>query len=88
MYEHVRNKRSDVAWWQRFWTPLWSIVFDGCKLDQDTDVWMKDLQVHLESKGDGAMKGVSVWRELEMWGVEGDEEDSMLWYSVGRFVKV
>ncbi|KAF5326648.1 hypothetical protein D9619_004741 [Psilocybe cf. subviscida] len=85
MYEHVRNKRQDVAWWQHFWTPLWSVVFDGCKLDRDTDVWVKDLQKQVAI--DGTMKRASVWRDIEMWGVEGDEEDSMLWHSVGRFVK-
>ncbi|KAG1727873.1 hypothetical protein EDB19DRAFT_173248 [Suillus lakei] len=24
-YEHVLSERTDVVWWQRFWTPLWGI---------------------------------------------------------------
>ena len=90
MYEHVLNHQADVAWWQRFWTPLWSVVFDGCRLDRDTDVWARELKMHAETDGDDhnvAPKGLSAWREFEMWDVEENEEDSMLWHTVGRFVK-
>lgn len=85
MYEHVLNKRKDVAWWQRFWTPLWSVVFDGCRLDRDTDVWSRDLKMQAEVNG--TTTRVSAWRDFDMWHVEENEEDSLLWHTVGRFVK-
>ncbi|KAJ3332322.1 hypothetical protein HDU76_000602 [Blyttiomyces sp. JEL0837] len=31
--EHIRSKYKQVVFWQRFWNPIWSFWFDGCKLD-------------------------------------------------------
>lgn len=39
-YEHVLSPRQDIAWWQRFWTPIWTVAFDGCKLDRPTHLWI------------------------------------------------
>jgi len=73
-YEHVLSDRKDVAWWQRFWTPLWGIVFDGCRLDLPTHQWIEDVGGWVENEG-----GV--------WGKEGESEESLFWHRVGRFVK-
>ncbi|KAI0667412.1 hypothetical protein C8Q78DRAFT_1071854 [Trametes maxima] len=72
MYEHVLSDRADVAWWQRFWTPLWSGAFDGCRLDRPTHVWLEKMDV---------------WAEQRVWGKEGEEEEHLFWHRVGRFVK-
>ncbi|KAI5885471.1 uncharacterized protein SCHCODRAFT_02603371 [Schizophyllum commune H4-8] len=41
-YEHVLSHRADVAWWQRFWAPVWRVPFDGCRLDQPTHLWIAE----------------------------------------------
>ncbi|KAI0942370.1 hypothetical protein AcW1_003014 [Taiwanofungus camphoratus] len=71
-YEHVLSSRDDVAWWQRFWTPLWKRAFDGCCLDRQTDVWLRNL---------------GAWSTEEVWGKEGESEESLFWHRVGQFVK-
>ncbi|KAH6899514.1 S-adenosyl-L-methionine-dependent methyltransferase [Coprinopsis sp. MPI-PUGE-AT-0042] len=43
-YEHVLSHREDVAWWQKFWTPLWSRAFDGCCLDRASHLIIQDLK--------------------------------------------
>ncbi|KAF8968517.1 hypothetical protein BDZ97DRAFT_354666 [Flammula alnicola] len=82
MYEHVLSPREDVAWWQRFWAPLWSLGFDGCRIDRCTDVWVKELKVD----GEGGQKQ-SAWRESRTWVVEGQEEENFFFWVVGRFDK-
>jgi len=77
-YEHVLSHRSDVAWWQRFWTPIWTLAFDGCKLDRPTHLWLQQ-----QSTDDGR----SVWGETELWGKEGEDEEDLFWHQVGKFVK-
>jgi hypothetical protein len=80
LYEHVLSKREDVAWWQRFWAPVWAIAFDGCRMDRPSDVWVSELAV------DGNGRG-SAWRESRVWGKEGEDEENLFLHSVGRFVK-
>ncbi|KAJ7504527.1 hypothetical protein B0H11DRAFT_1710183 [Mycena galericulata] len=82
-YEHVLSPRADVAWWQRFWTPMWRIAFDGCCLDRraiflPTYVWIEEL----EDTGGGSM-----WSEREVWGKDGEPEEHLFWHKIGRFVK-
>lgn len=72
MYEHVLSPRSDVAWWQRFWTPLWRVVFDGCCLDRPTHLWIQNMDA---------------WESKQLWGKEGEDEENLWWHQVGRFVK-
>ncbi|RPD56829.1 hypothetical protein L227DRAFT_578495 [Lentinus tigrinus ALCF2SS1-6] len=71
-YEHVLSHRDDVAWWQRFWTPIWKTAFDGCRLDRPTDVWVQKMDT---------------WKEASVWNKEGEEEEHLFWHRVGRFVK-
>ena len=80
VYEHVLSEREDVAWWQRFWAPVWAVVFDGCRMDRPSDVWMKELAV------DGKGKG-STWSESRVWGKEDEDEENLLIHIMGRFVK-
>lgn len=75
-FEHVRHRRSDVAWWQRFWTPVWRVFFGGCELTHPTDA---------------IIEGMDVWQEKDISGVEregteGDEENLFV-CSVGRLTK-
>ena len=77
-YEHVLSPRSDVAWWQRFWAPLWSVAMDGCRLDRPTHLWLENL---------ASDEGKSVWNEKNIWGKEGEDEESLFWHRVGRFIK-
>ncbi|EGN97407.1 hypothetical protein SERLA73DRAFT_184103 [Serpula lacrymans var. lacrymans S7.3] len=72
-YEHVLSRRRDVAWWQRFWTPLWGFAFDGCRLNRPTDIW-------IERAGG--------WAEKKVWSkpVE-DDEETLFWHRAGRLVK-
>ena len=78
-YEHVLSPREDVAWWQRFWAPVWRVPFDGCRLDQPTHLWLA------EAGDDG--KGESLWVLQETWNREGEPEDTLFWHQAGRFVK-
>jgi hypothetical protein len=74
-YEHVLSDREDVAWWQRLWAPIWSIAFDGCRLDRPAHRWIEHVGGWVKDEG-----GV--------WGKEGESEESLFWHRVGRFVKV
>jgi len=71
-YEHVLSPRSDVAWWQRFWTPLWKLAFDGCRLDRSTCLWVDE---------------VGGWSDKEVWGKAEEPEEHLFWHRSGRFVK-
>ncbi|KAG0693241.1 S-adenosyl-L-methionine-dependent methyltransferase [Suillus ampliporus] len=73
-YEHVLSDRKDVAWWQWFWTPLWSIFFGGCHLDRQTHRWIEDVGGWVRGEG-------SVWRK------EGENDETLFWYRAGRLVK-
>ena len=80
-YEHVLSPRADVAWWQRFWAPLWAILFDGCKMDRPSHLWIAGLKRTREGEEE------SVWREGNVWGKEGEPEEHLFWHRVGRYVK-
>jgi len=78
-YEHVLSSRPDVAWWQRFWAPIWSCVFDGCRMDRPSNIWIRDLNI---DGGDD-----DVWKEWKAWRKPGEDEENLFCHSVGRFVK-
>ncbi|KAE9406377.1 hypothetical protein BT96DRAFT_251183 [Gymnopus androsaceus JB14] len=81
-YEHVLSPRADVAWWQRFWTPLWSVFLDGCRLDCPTHLHIREMK---DVDKDG--KEVSMWDEGETWGKPDEPEENLWWHQAGRFVK-
>jgi SAM-dependent methyltransferase len=76
-YEHVKSHHKDVAWWQGLWTPIWTIAFDGCRLDRPTHLWIEGMGVG----GDG------VWKDGKVWGKEGESEENLFWHRAGKFVK-
>lgn len=71
-YEHVLSPHDDVAWWQRFWTPVWKLAFDGCRLDRPTHLCIERL---------------GVWSNKDLWGEEGEDEENLFWHRAGKFVK-
>ena len=71
-YEHVLSPRADVAWWQRFWAPIWAYAMDGCRLDRPTHVWVERMDT---------------WAEGRVWGKPDEPEEHLFWHRVGRFVK-
>ncbi|KAG6808784.1 hypothetical protein H0H92_002910 [Tricholoma furcatifolium] len=81
-YEHVLSPRPDVAWWQRFWTPIWRIPFDGCRLDRPTHQFAERMTTTTRN---GEM--VSMWDSYELWGKDGEPEEHLFWHRVGCFVK-
>ena len=83
-YEHVLSPREDVAWWQRFWAPIWSRTFDGCRLDRPTHLYLKSVQIASEGV-EGSLE--SAWAEEEMWGKPGEIEENLFWHQAGRLVR-
>ncbi|KAG6887095.1 hypothetical protein C0992_000775 [Termitomyces sp. T32_za158] len=81
-YEHVLSPREDVAWWQRFWAPLWSVPFDGCRMDRPSHLFAEQLMA-IARNGDR----VSMWSHQDLWGKDGEPEENLFWHRVGRFVK-
>ncbi|KAJ6558123.1 S-adenosyl-L-methionine-dependent methyltransferase [Mycena capillaripes] len=78
VFEHVLSHRADVAWWQKFWNPIWRNVFDGCCLDRPTHLWIKELVDE---------NGQSLWAEGEIWNPSEWEEEHLFWRQLARFVK-
>ncbi|KAF9005057.1 hypothetical protein BDQ17DRAFT_1353701 [Cyathus striatus] len=77
-FEHVLSHLPDVAWWQRFWAPIWQIPTDGCRMDRPTHIWIEKM---------GVGETVGVWKEGRVWGKENEPEENLLWHRVGRYVK-
>lgn len=71
-YEHVLSQRDDVIWWQKFWTPLWKLTFDGCRLDRPTDKWIESL---------------GVWADTDIHGLEGEDVEHLFWHRIGKLTK-
>ncbi|KAJ7641477.1 S-adenosyl-L-methionine-dependent methyltransferase [Roridomyces roridus] len=80
-HEHVLHPRSDVAWWQSFWTPIWGKVFDGCCLNRPTH---KLIEGAVDENGESIWKEGSIWAPFDL--VEGNEE-TLFWRRFGQFVK-
>jgi len=78
IFEHVLSHRSDVAWWQHFWAPIWSFFFDGCQLDRPSDAIMRDLKMS---------NGQSAWKECKEWSPQEEGDEALFWHSFGVFVK-
>ncbi|KAI0091319.1 hypothetical protein BDY19DRAFT_697482 [Irpex rosettiformis] len=72
-FEHVRSRRADVFWWQRFWTPIWAKVFDGCELGRPVDT---------------IIEGLDMWERKEVTGIEGEDPETLFVHSIGRLTKV
>jgi SAM-dependent methyltransferase len=79
-YEHVLSSKKDVAWWQRFWAPIWSFIFDGCRLDRPSHLYVDQAR---------GQNGESVWRERDLRGIEGETEVALHLFEhrIGRYIK-
>ncbi|XP_006456494.1 hypothetical protein AGABI2DRAFT_181101, partial [Agaricus bisporus var. bisporus H97] len=77
-YEHVLSPKQDVAFWQRLWTPLWAFMFDGCRLDRPSHLYIDEI---------GNDAGESIWKESNVWGKEGEPEEHLHWHRIGRYIK-
>ena len=71
-FEHVRNPQPHIARWQTFWSPLWALAFDGCRLDCPTDKWIHE---------------VGCWASEELTGVDDEDEEHLFWHRIGYFIK-
>jgi len=80
--EHVLSGRKDVAWWQKFWSPIWGGFFAGCRLDRATHLWIERMK-----DSDGQGNAVGMWSEGEMNPVYEDSEEQLFGHTMGRFVK-
>ncbi|KAJ7890704.1 hypothetical protein B0H14DRAFT_2690411 [Mycena olivaceomarginata] len=79
-YEHVLSPRADVAWWQRFWTPL-------CGGSPSTGAASTDrLICGLRRWRTKAPIGQSMnmWSQREVGGKEGEPEEHLFWHRVGK----
>jgi len=84
MFEHVRHPHADVAWWQWLWSPLWSVFFDGCRLDCPTDRWIEEMK-DVDESG----KEIEMWMQKDMKGDNDSEgwEESFLYHIHGALIK-
>lgn len=71
-YEHVSSELKEARWWQKAWTPIWKLVFDGCRLDRET----VDL-----------IRGAGGWETEEVWRKEGEEKESLVSHRIGVFTR-
>jgi len=69
LYEHCLSPVPSSRLYQRIWTPIWTIVFDGCRLDKDTMSWVNQVK----------------WSDKHIWRKEGEPEWSLFFHGVGRF---
>ena len=86
-FEHVLSTRSDVAWWQRFWAPVWACVFDGCRMDRPSDIWIRDLKIGGNSGADGD-EGSDAWMEWKIYDYPDSDEENLFCHKLGKFVKI
>ncbi|KLO10194.1 hypothetical protein SCHPADRAFT_943022 [Schizopora paradoxa] len=83
-FEHVRNPRADIAFWQDVVTPVWRYFFDGCVVGVDGVGVVRAAGRTTEGDDETNEDG---WATMEVWGKEGEEEDSLFWHQAGRCVK-
>ncbi|KAH8109079.1 hypothetical protein DFH11DRAFT_1814751 [Phellopilus nigrolimitatus] len=81
-HEHVRSPCAGAAKWQDALAPLWALFFDGCWIGVDGVGAIRDA-----GKRAGAGEGEGGWETMEVWGVEGDDPESLFWHQAGRCVK-
>jgi len=73
-YEHVKSSFPDVAWWQSFWSPIWALALDGCRLDCPSHLMVAKL---------------GYWNTEEVWNKPGEENavDHMFPHKCGKYTK-
>ena len=78
-YEHVLSHRTDIAWWQRFWAPVWEVATDGCRIDRPSHLWLEQVSTD---------EGMSVWKEKNTWKKEGEDEETLFGHVAGKFIRI
>jgi SAM-dependent methyltransferase len=78
-FEHVRSHRPDVAFWQRAWSPIWSIGFDGCQLDIPSDIIIHGMK---------ADDGEEFWKERKAWGLPDEDIENIWWHQLGQYTRL
>jgi len=86
-FEHVLSSRPDVAWWQRFWAPVWACAFDGCRMDRPSDVWIRDLKIGGGGTSDEG-RSSDVWMDWKIYDYPGQDEETLFCHRLGKFVKI
>lgn len=84
-FEHVRNPRADVQWWQDAVRPVWRWAFDGCVVGLDGVGVVRGAAGETETTETG--KDIGNWAEMETWTPEGEDTESLFWHQAGRCVK-
>lgn len=77
-YEHVLNPLKDVQIWQRRWSPIWSMAFDGCRLDVPTDTIVKSVR-HDD--------GTDFWKAGNDWTKKDELESHLFLHKAGRYIR-
>ncbi|KAI9349162.1 S-adenosyl-L-methionine-dependent methyltransferase [Obelidium mucronatum] len=71
VYEHVKSKIKEAESWQRFWEPIWALLFDCCKLTVDSLEIISSLD----------------WKEKTASIMEGDDPMDLFVHEHGIFIK-
>lgn len=90
-FEHVRNPRRDVQWWQDAVRPVWRWAFDGCVVGLDGVGVVRGAAGPNPSPGEvdttGTGRDIGNWAEMETWTPEGEDAENLFWHQAGRCVK-
>lgn len=94
-FEHVRNPRADVQWWQDAVRPVWRWAFDGCVVGLDgvgvvrgaADPGPRPRPREGEVGAAGTGRDIGNWAEMETWTPEGEDAECLFWHQAGRCVK-
>ncbi|KAI0782994.1 hypothetical protein C8Q75DRAFT_801008 [Abortiporus biennis] len=78
-YEHILNPLPSIAFWQKFWTPVWRNLLGGCCMDRQTDDWI------LSCKDE--VSGRDVWAQKDVKGIEGEDPEHWFCRVIGKCVK-
>ena len=84
-YEHVRHPNRRISYYQTLLTPIWTNVFDGCKLDRDTVSYLRIAGKQIAARQ--TPKQQTIWTEQDIWNEDVELEEGMLPRVTGRFVK-
>ena len=87
-HEHVRHPLRRASYYQTLLTPIWTNVFDGCKLDRDTVSYIRIAgeKASQVASGRGSTEEHTVWVEQDL-SEEDFAEINLLPRVTGRFVK-
>ena len=59
-------------------------VFDGCRMDRPSDIWIRDLKIG----GGGGDEGSDTWMEWKIYDFPNEDEENLFCHRSGKFVKI